>query len=81
MPIPGLSSSGDQVLGERSHPQLKAATYRLPCPSCLVFWVYNGRAFSDVPYVSSGELISGYDPPGDVDHPESQEVLASNEVC
>ena len=29
-----------------------------------VFWVYNGRAFSGVPCVSSGELISGCDPPG-----------------
>ena len=31
------SSSGDQVLGEHSRPQLKAATYCLPCPSCSVF--------------------------------------------
>ena len=69
------------MLGEHSRPQLKTATYHLPHPSCLVFWVYNGRAFSDVPCVSSGELISGCDPPGDVNHPESQEVLVSNEVC
>ena len=32
----------------------------LPPP---VFWVYNGHAFSAVPCVSSGELISGCDPP------------------
>ena len=57
------SSSGDQVLGEHSRPQLKAATYRFPHPSCLVFWVYNRRTFSGVPCVSSGELISGCDPP------------------
>ena len=36
-----------------------------PRPSHSVFWVYNGRTFSDVPCVSSGELISGYDPPGE----------------
>ena len=62
-PIPGPSSSGDQVLGERSCPQLKAATYHLPHPSCSVFWVYNRQAFSGVPCVSSGELFSGCDPP------------------
>ena len=81
MPFPGLSSSGDQVLGECSHPQVGSASYCLPHPSHSFFWVYNGRAFSDVPCVSSGELISGCDPPGDVNHPESQEVLVSNEVC
>ena len=41
-----------------------AATYRLPRPCRLVFWVYNWRTFSGVPCVSSGELISGCDPPG-----------------
>ena len=45
-PVPGPSSSGDQVLGARSRPQLKAVTYPLLCPSRSVFWVYNGRAFS-----------------------------------
>ena len=54
VPVPGLGSSGDQVLGEHSHPQLKAVTYRLPHPSRLVFWVYNGCAFSHVLCVSSG---------------------------
>ena len=44
--VPGLSSSGEQVLGAYSRPQLKAVTYPLPRPSCSVFWVYNGRAFS-----------------------------------
>ena len=44
-------------------PQLKAVTYRLPRPSCSVFWVYNERSFSGVPCVSSGELISGCNPP------------------
>ena len=89
VPVPGPSNSGDQVLGEYSHLQLKAVSYHLPLSSCLVFWVYNGNAFSGVPCVSSGELISVCDPPGSrqagqpqepaVNHPESQEVLVSNE--
>ena len=64
VPVPGLSSSGDQVLGEYSRLQLKAVTYHLPHPSRSVFWVYNRRTISGVPCVSSGELISGCDPPG-----------------
>ena len=63
VPIPGPSSSDDQVHGEHSCPQLKAVTYRFPHSSCSVFWVYNRRAFSGVPCVSSGELISVCDPP------------------
>ena len=58
-----------------------AAIYRLPCPSCSVFWVYNGHVFSGVPCVSSGELISGCDHPSGYDRPESQEVLVSNKAC
>ena len=81
VPVPGLGSSGAQVLGERSHPQLKAVTYHLPHLSRLVFWVYNGRTFSRVPCVSSGELISGSDPPSGCRPSESQEVLVSNKVC
>ena len=42
--------------------QVGDAFYRLPHPSCLVFWVRSGRAFSGVLCVSSGELISGCDP-------------------
>ena len=41
-----------------------ATTYGLPCPCRSVFWVYNWRIFSGVLYVSSGELISGCNPPG-----------------
>ena len=52
-----------------------------PRPSRSVFWVHNGRAFSDVPCVSSGELISGCDPPSGCHSPESLEVLVSNEAC
>ena len=64
VPVPVPSGLSDQVLGEHSCPQLKAMTYPLPRPSRLVFWVYNGRAFSGVLCVSSEELISGCDPPG-----------------
>ena len=39
-------------------------SYRLPSPSCLVSWVCSRRSISGVPRVSSGELISGCDPPG-----------------
>ena len=63
VPFPGPSSSGDQVFGRRSHPQVGGPSYRLPCPSCSVFWVYSRRTFSGVPCVSSGELISGCNPP------------------
>ena len=63
VPVPGPSSSGDQVLGGRGLPQLGAASSHLPYPSHSVFWVYNLRTFSAVPCVSSGELISGCDPP------------------
>ena len=34
VPFPGPSSSGDQVLGERSLPQVGGASYHLPHPSC-----------------------------------------------
>ena len=64
VPFPGPSCSGDQVLGEHSRPQVGAVTYRLPRPCCSAFWVHNRRGFSGMPCVSSGELISGCDPPG-----------------
>ena len=51
-------------VGTCSCSQLKGAAYPLPHPSRSVFWVYNGCAFSGVPCVSSGKLISGCDPPG-----------------
>ena len=53
------------------------ASYCLPLPSSLVFWVYNGRAFSGVPCVSSGELISGCDPPGGC----QLSLVVSNGAC
>ena len=39
VPVPGPSSSGDQVLGERSRPQVGGVSYHLPSPCRSVFWV------------------------------------------
>ena len=78
-PSHGLSISGDQVLGEHNRPQVKAASYRLPCPSLSVFWVHNCRAFSGVSLLRSWSLAANL--PEDVDHPESKEVSISNKVC
>ena len=75
LPFSGLSSLGDQVLDECSCPQLEAASYRLPHPSHLVFWVYNRHAFSGVLCVSSRELISGCDPPGGCQPPRIPKSL------
>ena len=46
--LPHPSSSGDQVLGKHSRPQLKAATYHLTRLTRSVFWEYNRCAFSGV---------------------------------
>ena len=63
VPFPGLSSSGDQVLGE--HTLLRcSASYHLPGPSHSVFWICSGSTVSGVPYVSSGEPISDCSSPG-----------------
>ena len=43
--------------------QLVSASYHLPSPSCLVSWVCSGSSISGVLCVSSGELISGCNPP------------------
>ena len=39
VPFPGLSSSGDQVLGKHSHSQVGSASYRLPHPSRSFFFL------------------------------------------
>ena len=75
-PVPGPSSSCCQVLGASSRPQLKAETYPLPRPSCSVF-----SSVQRACLLSSGKLILAVTLPADVDSPESQEVLVSNEVC
>ena len=64
VPFPGPSSSGDQVLGECTLPRWGGTSYHLPGASRLVSWVHSGSAVSDVPCVSSGELISGCNHPG-----------------
>ena len=64
VPFPGLTSSGDQVLGKCSLPRWCGVSYHLPHPSRLVSWVHSRSTVSGVLCVSSGELISGYDPPG-----------------
>ena len=58
-------------------PQVGGVSYHLPHPSRSVFWVYNGRAFSGVRCVSSGELISGCDPPGGC----QPSLVVSNRAC
>ena len=50
VPFPGLSSSGEQVLGQHT----------LPGGPCILIT----SLVSGVPFVSSGELISGCDSPG-----------------
>ncbi|XP_070323281.1 GATA-type zinc finger protein 1-like [Odocoileus virginianus] len=53
------SSSGDQVIGQRTLPKC-SASHRLPGPRRSVSWV---RSYiSGVPRLSSGDLISGCDP-------------------
>ena len=69
MPFPGLSSSGDQVLGECTVP---GGPWSYSPPRSQPF------CFLGVPCVSSGELISGCDPPGNVNRPGSQEDVVSS---
>ena len=45
-------------------PQVGSLSCHLPGPRCSVSWVAAGVPISSVPYVSSGELISGCNPPG-----------------
>ena len=45
-------------------PQVGGASYHLPHPSQSFSWVHSGSAISGMPCVSSGELVSGCDPPG-----------------
>ena len=64
VPFPGLSNSGDQVLGERTLPGYVVHLITSLVPSCLVSWVRSGSTISDALCVSSGELITGCDSPG-----------------
>ena len=78
VPFPGLSSSSDQVFGERMLPRWGNASYHLSCPSRSVSWCPSGRAISGMPCVSSGELISGYDPLGRCQPSRTPGILVSN---
>ena len=60
---------------------LEAAAYHLPSPSRSVFWVHKSCAFLVVPCVSSGELISGCDPPSGCQPSRIPRSLVSNEAC
>ena len=65
VPFPGPSSSGDQVLGERTVPDgLCVHLNHLPGPRRLVSRVHCNGTVSGGVCVSSGELISGCNPPG-----------------
>ena len=73
MPFPGPSSSGDQVLGERTLPKC-GASYRLPCPSLSVSWEPRLRCAVCLFWrtdLAATLLV-------DVNHPGSQEDLVSN---
>ena len=61
--FPGPSSSGNQVIGKCTVPGGLCLNH-LPSPNHLVSWVHSKSANSGVLCVSSGELISGCDPPG-----------------
>ena len=61
--LPRSEQLRQQVLGEHTLPRC-GASYHLLCPSHLVSSMCSGSAISDVLCVSSGELISGCDPPG-----------------
>ena len=63
-PVCCTTLSGDQVRGARALSSWGGMAYRLPRPSCSVSWVRSGSTVSGVLCVSSGELISGCDPPG-----------------
>ena len=78
MPFPGLSSSGDQVLGKNTLPRWGGESFHFPGPSCSVSWVCSESDISGVLCVSSGELISGVTLLADVNRLGSQEDLVSN---
>ena len=62
--LPRSTFSGDQVFGECTLCRWDGASYHLLCPSHSVSWVHSRSGISGVTSVSSGELISGCDPPG-----------------
>ena len=73
VPFPGPSSSGDHVFGEHGH-------YNLSPPLSLPLGFLGGQLVHFLRWAVClfWGAISGCDY---VDHPESQEVLVSNEAC
>ena len=61
--LPRSEQLGDQVLGERTLPSCAVRLIPSPVPAAWLSWVRSGSIVSGVLCVSSGELISGYDPP------------------
>ena len=53
-----------RCLARTVFPQVGGASYGLLHPSCSVFWVHSESSVSDGLCISSGELISGCNPPG-----------------
>ena len=72
MPLPGLSSSGYQVLDECT-PQVGGATYHLPCPSCCFLGVQQEYCLR-----CAMCLLWGANLLVDVNRPGYQEDLVSN---
>ena len=64
VPCPGLSSSGDQVLGQRTLSRWMVHLITFPVPVPRFPWMCNRSPISGMLCVSSGELISGCDPLG-----------------
>ena len=62
--LPGSEQLRRPGAKQEHSPQVGGASYHLPYPSCSVSWVLSGSTISGVPGVSSGQLISGCDPPG-----------------
>ena len=61
--FPGPSRSGDQVLCKHTVPGALCLN-QIPSPGCSVSRVPHKSTISGMLCVSSGELISGFDPPG-----------------
>ena len=81
VPIPGFSSSGDQVLGERSRPELEAASTASPVPAARFSGCNTGTP-SQVCRVSLlGSCSLAATLLADVNRPEFQELLGSSGAC
>ena len=81
VPFPGFSSSGDQVLGERSRPELEAASTASPVPAARFSGCNTGTP-SQVCRVSLlGSCSLAATLLADVNRPEFQELLGSSGAC